>query len=76
MTKPELFKLDSIEEGIAAIENPEGMMIYFSSERLPEGAKSGDCFTFEDGIFVFQKDETENRRKVVSDLLDELINKK
>lgn len=72
----EVYKLDSIEDGIAAVESPDGMMLYFKMERLPESAKEGDCFTLENGCFVFQKDETEKRRTSVSDLLDALVNKK
>lgn len=72
----EIYKLDSIEDGIAAMENPDGMMLYFSPDRLPEGSKSGDCFTLENGVFVLQKEETENRRTVISDLLEGLMSKK
>lgn len=72
----ELYKLDCIEDGIAAMEDPDGMMLYFSSNRLPKGAKSGDCFAFENGIFVLQKEETEKRRAEISGLLEELLNKK
>ncbi|MBQ7875522.1 MAG: DUF3006 domain-containing protein [Oscillospiraceae bacterium] len=72
----EIYKLDSIEEGVAAMESPEGLMLYFSAERLPENSKTGDCFTLENKRFVFQKEETEKRRAAISVLLDGLMNKK
>lgn len=76
MKEMELYKLDSIEDGIAAMEAPDGMMLYFSANRLPEGSNSGDCFTLENGDFIFRKEETEDRRKAISGLLESLINKK
>lgn len=76
MIKVEIYKLDGIEDGIAAMESPEGMMLYFGAEHLPEKAASGDCFTLENGAFVLQREETEKRRTAISDLLEGLVNKK
>ena len=62
MIKMEVYKLDRIEEGIAAVENTDGAMLFVSASRLPENAKDGA--------------ETEFRKKVIKGLLDDLINKK
>jgi hypothetical protein len=72
----EIYILDRIENGVAAIENSDKAMMYVSASRLPEGAKSGDCFTFEKGCFFFDPEETEKRRKEIKNLLDEIITKK
>lgn len=72
----EIYKLDRIEDGIAAIENSDGAMLYVSSARLPENSKSGDCFTFEKGNFFYDPEETEKRRKKTADFLNEIINNK
>ncbi len=72
----EIYKLDRIEEGIAAVENSDGAMLYVSASRLPENSKSGDCFTFEKGRFFPDPEETEKRRKKIKAALDGIINKK
>ena len=72
----EVYKLDSIEEGIAAVENSDGAMLYVSASRLPENAKSGDCLTFEKGRFYLAPEETEFRRKEIKKLIDNLLDKK
>ena len=71
----EVYKIDSIEDGIAAVEDPNGLMLYFSAERLPEGAKEGDCLSLEDGVFSVKQEETENRRAALKSLLDSLVKK-
>ncbi|MBR3953602.1 MAG: DUF3006 domain-containing protein [Oscillospiraceae bacterium] len=76
MIKTEIYKLDRIEDGIAAIETPNGRIEHQKAEVLPKGAKSGDCFTFENGRFIPAKTETEKRRKLISSLLDEIIAEK
>ena len=72
----DIYILDRIEEGIAAIQNSDKAMLYVSASRLPENAKSGDCFTFEKGTFYPAPDETEKRRRKIKGLLDEIIAKK
>ena len=76
MMETEIYKLDRIEDGIAAIEKPDGDFIDIDASSLPENAKSGDCFTFEDGFFNPVKEETEKRRSLISSLLDEMVTKK
>lgn len=72
----EIYRLDRIEEGIAAVENSDGAMLFVSASRLPENSKSGDCLTFEKGRFYLAPEETEFRRKTIKNLLDDLIDKK
>ena len=72
----EIYKLDRIEEGIAAVENSDGAMLFVSKSRLPENAKEGDCLTFEKGRFHLAPAETEFRKKVIKGLLDDLISEK
>lgn len=71
----DIYKLDRIEEGIASVENPDGVMLYVSAARFPKGAKSGDCFAFEKGSFVFLPDETEKFRSKTASLLSDIIKK-
>ena len=72
----DIYVLDRIEDGIAAIENSDKAMLYVSASRLPENAESGDCFTFEKGVFYLAPDETEKRRRKIKALLDEIVAKK
>ena len=69
----EIYKLDSIEDGIAALECPDGSVIYINPSRLPCEANEGDCFGLSEEGFVFLEEETENRRKRISSLLDSII---
>lgn len=72
----EIYILDRIENGVAAIENSDKAMMYVSAGRLPEGAKSGDCFTFEKGSFFPAPEVTEKRRAEIKGLLDKIIAEK
>ncbi len=76
MIKTEIYKLDRIEEDIAVVENPEGVFLSFSAKIFPENAKSGDCFKFENGVFVPIAEESEKRRGRISDLLSQIISEK
>ena len=71
----DIYKLDRIEEGIASVENPDGVMLYVSASRFPEGTKSGDCFAFEKGYFIFLPEETEKRRSETASLLLNIVKK-
>lgn len=73
MIPTDIYVLDRIEGGIAAIENSDKAMLYVSSSRLPEDAKSGDCFYFEKGLFISAPEETEKRRKEIKNILDEIV---
>ena len=72
----DIYRVDRIEEGIATVENSDGAMLHVSANRLPENSKSGDCLTFEKGMFYPAPEETEFRRKKMKGLLDELLSKK
>ena len=72
----DIYVLDRIEDGIAAVENSDKAMLFVSASRLPENAKSGDCFTFEKGTFYPAPEETEKRRAKIKGILDEIITKK
>ena len=76
MIKMEVYKLDRIEEGIAAVENTDGAMLFVSASRLPEDAKDGDCLTFEKGRFYLAPEKTKFIRKNVKNILDNLISEK
>lgn len=75
MSSTDIYKLDRIENGIAAVENPDGATLYVSAGRFPENSRSGDCFSFQKGCFIFEKEETEKRRKKIQNLLDEIMAK-
>ena len=72
----EIYILDRIENGVAAIENSDKAMMYVSASRLPEGAKSGDCFTFEKGNFIPAPEVSEKRRTEINSLLSKIIAEK
>lgn len=74
--KKEIYILDRIEEGIAAVINSDNATLFVSASRLPENSKSGDCFTFEKGCFFFAPEETAMRKKEIKSLLDEIITEK
>ena len=51
-------------------------MLQVSASRLPENSKSGDCLTFEKGMFYSAPEETEFRRKKINDLLNGILSEK
>ena len=74
--KKEIYILDRIEEGIAAVINSDNATLFVSASRLPENSKSGDCFTFEKGRFYLAPEKTKFIRKNVKNILDNLISEK
>ena len=76
MTDLDIYRVDSIEEGIATVENSDGAMLHVSASRLPENSKSGDCLTFEKGRFYLAPEKTKFTRKNVKNILDNLISEK
>ena len=72
----EIYILDRIENGIAAIENSDKAMMFVSASRLPEGSKSGDCFTFEKGNFFPAPEVAKKRRTEIKDLLNKIVAEK
>lgn len=73
MIPTDIYVLDRIEGGIAAIQNTDKAMLYVSASRLPEDSVSGDCFYFEKGLFIPAPEETEKRRSAIKSLLDEIV---
>lgn len=71
----EVYKLDRIEEDFAVLESPSGKMISVPKKLLPENAKGGDCFSYDDKNFTFSEEETIRRKKAVFDILSGLISK-
>ncbi len=72
----ESYKIDSIEDGIAAVETPEGAMLYLKASRLPQGAKAGDLLSLENGVFKVISAETAARKEEIFTALENTLTKK
>lgn len=65
--------IDRFEGEYAVCEKENLDMIDIEIERLPEGVKEGDILIIEDNNIRIDKDETENRRKRIEELMNDLL---
>ena len=56
------YRVDSISDGIARLEDESGALLLFSASSLPEGARDGSCLKTRGGLLV-PDPETENDRR-------------
>lgn len=61
--------IDRIGETLVICEDENGDMVKVRASALPEGVKEGDILTEEDGIWTFEREETERRRQRIRDKL-------
>ncbi len=71
----ELYILDRIEDGIAAVETPDKIMMYINADKLPPNSRTGDCFTLESGEFIKSETATKERKSEISSLINSIITK-
>lgn len=69
------WSLDRIEENLAVLIGDDEKQIIVPIDQLPAGVKAGDCFTVSDGQYVYDPQETENRRNRIS-YLEQLLRSK
>jgi hypothetical protein len=62
-------------EGKYAVCVQEDKVINIPRYKVPINAKDGDCLIMENGFFVVQNEETEDRRYRVKKLMDDLKKK-
>jgi len=62
-------------EGKYAVCVQEDKVINIPRYKVPIEAKDGDCLVMEDGFFVVQNEETENKRHKVKKIMDDLKKK-
>ena len=71
------FILDRIEEGRVVLECEDGSMAGVSLDSLPKNVrkklKDGDVLRFEENSCFLDKQETENRKKRIEKLMNELF---
>ena len=65
--------IDRFEKTKAILEEDEGKFIEIEKSLLPEKAKEGDCVEFKDNKYIIKKEETENLKKEINDLMDDLF---
>lgn len=63
--------IDRFEGDFAVAETEQGMMNILTVE-LPEDAKEGDVIYYENGVYLIDRKETENRRKLMAEKLHRL----
>lgn len=63
--------IDRFEGDFAVAETEQGMINILTSE-LPEDAKEGDVIYYENGVYLIDRKETENRRKLMVEKLHRL----
>lgn len=66
------FTIDRIEEGKAVLECENGEMVSLDVTSLPKNIKEGDVLEFADGSYFLDKEETENRKRYIKDLMSNL----
>ncbi|KAB1439404.1 DUF3006 domain-containing protein [Candidatus Galacturonibacter soehngenii] len=59
-------------EGKFAVCIQEDKIINIPRYKLPIEAKDGDCLALENGFFVVKKEETEEKRRSVKKLMEDL----
>lgn len=62
-------------EGKYAVCMQDDKVINIPRYKVPINAKDGDCLVMENGFFVVQNEETEDRRYRVKKLMDDLKKK-
>lgn len=65
--------IDRFEETKAILEEDEGKFIEIKRTLLPKNAKEGDCVELINDKYIINKKETENLKKEISDLMDDLF---
>lgn len=68
------YVVDRIEGEIAVCENEDMTFVNINISALPEGIKSGDCITEEKGVYSFDEKATENKRREIDSLLNDIFN--
>lgn len=55
--------IDRFEGNYAVVELEDRRMTNIEKSLLPENVAEGDCIILEDGKYIIDKNETENRKK-------------
>lgn len=69
------FTLDRIENEFAVLTGDDGSVLNFRLDVFPESPEVGDVFAIIEDRPVFLKEETETRRKRISEKRDRFFNK-
>ena len=67
------FTIDRIEETKAVLECENGDIVSLDITSLPKKIREGDVLYFEEGSCFLNKDETEQRRKRIENLMSSLF---
>ncbi len=69
------FTVESIEDGIARLENDESESVLAALSLLPVGVKEGDILNFEGEMYTIDAEATAERRKLVYEKFNRLFHK-
>ena len=69
------YRVDSISDGIARLEDESGALLLFSASSLPEGARDGSCLKTRGGLLVLDPDAESLRRTELFTLQQTLKNR-
>ena len=70
------FTVESIEDGIARLENGTNEAVFVNSSLLPEDTKEGDVLCFDGEKYTHDTEATAERRKAVYNKFNRLFNNK
>lgn len=64
--------IDRFENDLAVVETDNGEHANIERKLLPFDAREGDCIVEENGRFIIDKNETDRRRKRITELQNNL----
>lgn len=64
---------DGIEENFARLEDQDGNIILVFLDKLPKNLKIGDVIVKKDELYFYDEKKTEELKKEVNDLMDDLF---
>lgn len=76
LEKTTFFSIDRFEDDFAICENKTtGEMVNINKSILPESSKEGDILKFENGVYIIDKDATQNAQTEIKNMVNNLFKK-
>lgn len=76
LEKTTFFSIDRFEDDFAICENKTtGEMVNIKKSLLPESSKEGDILKFENGVYIIDKDATQNAQTEIKNMVNNLFKK-
>ena len=76
LEKTIFFSIDRFEDDFAICENKTtGEMVNIKKSLLPEFSKEGDILKFENGVYIIDKNSTQNAQTEIKNMVNNLFKK-